>query len=1112
VINVGLKTASILPAIIVITVVLAGGAILLTQLAPTDQKVDDQQRIQAEADQTMRQAIALGINDWMMNGFSNQNKVWYATGSIPPDFTEAKNSLNEMVNLRVQEYMDRLRSENEKYYINPDVVVSFDVAEPLADDLTALKAGSQEFKVGLETSDQSQIADISDQYSYPYKSWLIYTKMNEWMSSNADQITQSLHDDALLAKPCQLMTGGCDCAQAEFSNASIEGIKLNQDAVTPVLDARVKVLNDALAGQGVNCGYQIEMMNIQNTEKITWTTGDAGPNKTTQVQPRPSDYTYVLERWEDEERTRPKGDECDGLPQLAGGTNVPASCTVRDVTPISDGTVSAYTEPDPDDNEDCQGFVTRMGALGGGGANLAQTMKIGMLAMDKKLALLMTVYCEDPNQKVESDTGLRPMRAEIRMRVAIALDCPIPSRTKDIYMTDKSLYAEDPGTCPGGSCFPAGTMISMADGSKKPIETVKVGDSVMSYNTYSGEFRPGTVLELESPVREGLFTIAFADASSIQVTNEHPFYVTKADGSVGWASIMPEETYKETKTIDHVMPLVVGDSIMRQDKSWAKVVSISYNEGKVKTYNLKEVSGYDNFFAENLLAHNKCCFAAGTPVTMADGSEKAIEDVKVGDFVMTYNEATGSNEPAEVLELQQPIREGIYVVTFSNGKELRVTNDHPLYVKGNRWAAIEPDAALAGYALSSVDKLVVGSEVMQEDGSYSSVASINYVAGDIQTYTLKKVAKNRNFYANGFLAHNQKMIGFIGLACPITCQPCYGCAPADGVTSPRQEVASDWQCVGPLPNLICGQCGICGSDGSCIPQYAGYPCFDEAGNNMMAGNGANRDYADCYACDGVNTGAAGCVVNPPAIASLIDIMCDGGPVCSRCNGNNLAANAGGCTLPPTQDATCNDGSLADEVRRCQICKANDASHACQADPTLVGEACDDCATCSAAGRCDAPAPESSGNCVSETTPCMKCSDSQAGTCVADLTLNNECPACQMCGGSGGCVADASANGRSCGDCKTCQNGACVAANEGMSCGSENGCTWTCQTGDCRLSNVGASCTLSSNTCGLSQTCSDSGCETQSSERESFCCGRTKCAQGSACCTYTEQCAPCPSTT
>jgi intein/homing endonuclease len=53
------------------------------------------------------------------------------------------------------------------------------------------------------------------------------------------------------------------------------------------------------------------------------------------------------------------------------------------------------------------------------------------------------------------------------------------------------------------------------------------------------------------------------------------------------------------------MTLEIGDFVFNKGKKWVKVKSIEYISGKIKTYNLKNVKDYNNFFANSLLVHNK---------------------------------------------------------------------------------------------------------------------------------------------------------------------------------------------------------------------------------------------------------------------------------------------------------------------------------------------------------------------------------------------------------------------------------------------------------------------------------------------------------------------------
>jgi len=142
------------------------------------------------------------------------------------------------------------------------------------------------------------------------------------------------------------------------------------------------------------------------------------------------------------------------------------------------------------------------------------------------------------------------------------------------------------------------------------------------------------------------------------------------------------------------------------------------------------------------------CFPAGTKILMGDGSEKNIEDVSVGDMVMSYDDG---NVASEVLEIESPVSDNMYTLAFDDGSELRVTKDHPL-MTADGWKAIEPASSTADVELSG--SLGVGDEIFTSEGAYKALVDISFEAGSFQTYNLKSV-ENKNFFADGVLAHNK---------------------------------------------------------------------------------------------------------------------------------------------------------------------------------------------------------------------------------------------------------------------------------------------------------------------------------------------------------------------
>jgi hypothetical protein len=156
-----------------------------------------------------------------------------------------------------------------------------------------------------------------------------------------------------------------------------------------------------------------------------------------------------------------------------------------------------------------------------------------------------------------------------------------------------------PPTPPPSSCFPEGTKILMGDNSYKDIEEVKIGDYVMAYDEKNKINVPVEVLELEQPIRDHMCEIVFNDKSSLLLTNEHPIYTTK-----GWKSIDPSETYKENNELE-VKRLVKRDKVMFCNSKYKKIISVNCWKEKIKTYNLKSVDKFNNYYAGDVLVHNK---------------------------------------------------------------------------------------------------------------------------------------------------------------------------------------------------------------------------------------------------------------------------------------------------------------------------------------------------------------------------------------------------------------------------------------------------------------------------------------------------------------------------
>lgn len=140
------------------------------------------------------------------------------------------------------------------------------------------------------------------------------------------------------------------------------------------------------------------------------------------------------------------------------------------------------------------------------------------------------------------------------------------------------------------------------------------------------------------------------------------------------------------------------------------------------------------------------CFVAGTKVYLKNGFKKNIEDVVVGDIVLSYNENTKQNEYSEVIEtMVHNVRENIYSI-FVGNDVVRSTGIHKFYIK--RDGKIE---------WISADNLVVGDLVLLSNGEFCNISKIEYKIESTAVFNLE-VSNTHNYYVgeNSILVHNKR--------------------------------------------------------------------------------------------------------------------------------------------------------------------------------------------------------------------------------------------------------------------------------------------------------------------------------------------------------------------
>ncbi|MFA6255020.1 MAG: polymorphic toxin-type HINT domain-containing protein [Patescibacteria group bacterium] len=224
------------------------------------------------------------------------------------------------------------------------------------------------------------------------------------------------------------------------------------------------------------------------------------------------------------------------------------------------------------------------------------------------------------------------------------------------------------------------------------------------------------------------------------------------------------------------------------------------------------------------------CFLAGTQISLAGGSSLAIEEIKVGDLVISYNEKTKTLEPSVVLKTFEHQASQYLVIN----QEIKVTSDHPLYVN-NQWL--------------KASQIKIGDKLLREDGQAIIVSAVEMQTGDVLVYNLE-VDQNHNYFAQGYLAHNKGP------------PPCI----------PGPMICSYGPCVAGSQEVSCGN--------GCTTNKFNQDCYVPVCGNNIKDPGEECD-------DGNTVSGDGC-----SATCQLEVGCGDGsldPVTEECDDNNITS-------------------------------------------------------------------------------------------------------------------------------------------------------------------------------------------------------------------------------
>ena len=192
--------------------------------------------------------------------------------------------------------------------------------------------------------------------------------------------------------------------------------------------------------------------------------------------------------------------------------------------------------------------------------------------------------------------------------------------------------------------------------------------------------------------------------------------------------------------------MVINSGTIEIDSKGERLI-VMYSMDPNWNFNVDGLEDDDNTFSINgQSVHNVTiywlegtCFLAGTKICMADGSEKNIEDIKVGDVVKSFDEVSGKLVDVRVKKLlsygKDRMSSDYYVVV---NDELKVTPNHKLFVN-NKWV--------------EAGKVSVGDVLFDLTGNSFSLFSLEKKFSKEVSFDLLLESGNA-YFADGFMVRS----------------------------------------------------------------------------------------------------------------------------------------------------------------------------------------------------------------------------------------------------------------------------------------------------------------------------------------------------------------------
>jgi hypothetical protein len=151
------------------------------------------------------------------------------------------------------------------------------------------------------------------------------------------------------------------------------------------------------------------------------------------------------------------------------------------------------------------------------------------------------------------------------------------------------------------------------------------------------------------------------------------------------------------------------------------------------------------------------CFSEGTQIMLNNGKSKSIEKISINDTILSVDLTTMKPETDVVRKVEAVTHNNIIQIGFSDGTLNNNTFDHPYFVDGKGWCSYKPLETLQKYKIET-KQLKIGDKCykyLDNKLIQVQVKSIIEKTGNIKTYNISRLEKNKNYFANQILVSTE---------------------------------------------------------------------------------------------------------------------------------------------------------------------------------------------------------------------------------------------------------------------------------------------------------------------------------------------------------------------